>query len=55
MKPKIKGRNWWGRETKSSWSSGSRLHSTMKKIENANLQIKEFLKGEDIVKTQKND
>lgn len=55
MKPKIKGRNWWGRGLKNSWSSRSRLHSSMKRIEYANLQVREFLKGERFVETQKNN
>lgn len=55
MKPKIKGRNWWGRGMKTDWSSGSKLHSSLRKIADANRQVEEFLKGEWFVETQESN
>lgn len=55
MKPKIKGRNWWGRRMKTSWSAGCKLHSDATRIGEANQQVKDFMKGEPIVETQESN
>lgn len=53
MKPKIRGRSWWGRGLKNSWTSQSKMHSSSMKIGEFDQQVKEFLKGETIGKTKK--
>jgi len=55
MKPKLKGRNWWGRRTKTSWSAGCKTHSDILRINESNQQVKDFMIGDSIVKTQENN
>ena len=53
MKPKIKGRKWWGKRLKNSWSGQDRMHSSLMRIIGTDQQVEEFLKGDTIGKRKK--